>query len=65
MSLFLKISAAIVALLTLVVGAAALYLFTVFDANDYKAEIQALNAKDPQYITNQYLPAKLEAGDWI
>ena len=32
---------------------------------NYKAEIQALNAKDPQYITNQYLPAKLEAGDWI
>ncbi|MHA1911530.1 MAG: hypothetical protein ACTSYA_07525 [Candidatus Kariarchaeaceae archaeon] len=32
---------------------------------NYKAEIQALNAKDPQYITNHYLPAKLEAGDWI
>ncbi len=30
-----------------------------------KAEIQALNARDPQYITNHYLPAKLESGDLI
>ncbi len=31
----------------------------------YKAEIQALNARDPQFITNFYLPQKLEAGDFI
>lgn len=30
-----------------------------------KAEIQALNAQDPQYITNHYLPTKLESGDFI
>ncbi|OLS21552.1 MAG: Type 2 DNA topoisomerase 6 subunit A [Candidatus Heimdallarchaeota archaeon LC_2] len=30
-----------------------------------KAEIQALNAQDPQYITNHYLPMKLESGDFI
>lgn len=30
-----------------------------------KAEIQALNAKDPQYITNHYLPMKLESGVFI
>ncbi|MHA1304810.1 MAG: hypothetical protein ACTSPI_14020, partial [Candidatus Heimdallarchaeaceae archaeon] len=27
----------------------------------YKAEIQALNARDPQFITNFYLPQKIEA----
>ncbi|MHA1199530.1 MAG: hypothetical protein ACTSQF_09415 [Candidatus Heimdallarchaeaceae archaeon] len=31
----------------------------------YKAEIQALNARDPQYITNFYLPHKIESGDFI
>ena len=31
----------------------------------YKAEIQALNARDPQYITNFYLPQKIESGDFI
>ncbi|MDH5402558.1 MAG: hypothetical protein OEY49_08715, partial [Candidatus Heimdallarchaeota archaeon] len=30
-----------------------------------KAEIQALNARDPQFITNHYLPEKIEAGDFI
>ena len=30
-----------------------------------KAEIQALNARDPQFITNHYLPYKLESGDFI
>lgn len=30
-----------------------------------KAEIQALNARDPQFITNHYLPEKLERGDFI
>lgn len=30
-----------------------------------KAEIQALNARDPQFITNHYLPSKLETGDLI
>ncbi len=30
-----------------------------------KAEIQALNAKDPQFITNQYLPDKLESASFI
>lgn len=30
-----------------------------------KAEIQALNARDPQFITNHYLPTKIEAGDFI
>ncbi len=31
----------------------------------FKAEIQALNARDPQYITNFYLPQKIESGDFI
>ena len=31
----------------------------------FKAEIQALNARDPQYITNFYLPQKIETGDFI
>ena len=31
----------------------------------FKAEIQALNARDPQYITNFYLPYKIETGDFI
>lgn len=31
----------------------------------FKAEIQALNARDPQYITNFYLPHKIETGDFI
>ncbi len=31
----------------------------------YKAEIQALNARDPQFITNFYLPEKLQNGDYI
>ncbi len=31
----------------------------------YKAEIQALNARDPQFITNFYLPEKIETGDFI
>ncbi|MHA2168595.1 MAG: hypothetical protein ACXAB7_01655 [Candidatus Kariarchaeaceae archaeon] len=30
-----------------------------------KAEIQALNARDPQFITNQYLPTKIENADFI
>ena len=30
-----------------------------------KAEIQALNARDPQFITNYYLPDKIERGDFI
>ncbi len=30
-----------------------------------KAEIQALNARDPQFITNHYLPEKIERGDFI
>ena len=30
-----------------------------------KAEIQALNARDPQFITNHYLPTKIESGDFI
>lgn len=30
-----------------------------------KAEIQALNARDPQFITNHYLPYKLENADFI
>ncbi len=33
--------------------------------NGFKAEIQALNARDPQYITNFYLPKKIETGDFI
>jgi len=34
-------------------------------SSGYKAEIQALNARDPQYITNFYLPQKIETGDFI
>ncbi len=30
-----------------------------------KAEIQALNARDPQFITNHYLPDKIESGNFI
>ncbi len=30
-----------------------------------KAEIQALNARDPQFITNHYLPDKLETSNFI
>ncbi|MHA2249125.1 MAG: hypothetical protein ACXAD7_02125 [Candidatus Kariarchaeaceae archaeon] len=30
-----------------------------------KAEIQALNARDPQFITNHYLPQKIESGNLI
>lgn len=30
-----------------------------------KAEIQALNARDPQFITNHYLPYKIETGNLI
>ncbi|MHA1684807.1 MAG: hypothetical protein ACTSYD_00215 [Candidatus Heimdallarchaeaceae archaeon] len=33
--------------------------------NGYKAEIQALNARDPQFITNFYLPEKIETGGFI
>ena len=29
-----------------------------------KAEIQALNARDPQFLTNTYLPTKISAGDF-
>lgn len=48
MSLFIKITAAIIGLLIVIVGGAAIYLFTIFDANDYKAEIQALVKKHSQ-----------------
>ena len=34
-------------------------------SSGYKAEIQALNARDPQFITNFYLPQKIETGDFI
>ncbi|MFX0211805.1 MAG: hypothetical protein ACFFDT_37860, partial [Candidatus Hodarchaeota archaeon] len=30
-----------------------------------KAEIQALASRDPQFMTNQYLPQKLNTGDWV
>ena len=30
-----------------------------------KAEIQALSSFDFQYLTQVYLPQKLEAGDWV
>ncbi|MFX1514230.1 MAG: hypothetical protein ACFFCQ_16775 [Promethearchaeota archaeon] len=30
-----------------------------------KAEIQALASKDPQFMTNQYLPQKINTGDWV
>jgi len=42
MSAVLKIIAAIVGLVVLIVVAVAIYLFTVFDPNDYKQEIQQL-----------------------
>ncbi|MHA2358040.1 MAG: DNA topoisomerase IV subunit A, partial [Candidatus Heimdallarchaeaceae archaeon] len=34
-------------------------------SSGFKAEIQALNARDPQFITNFYLPQKIESGDFI
>lgn len=30
-----------------------------------KAEIQALSSFGFQYLTEEYLPAKIKAGDWI
>lgn len=42
MSLALKVLAAIIAIVVLIVGGVAIYLFTIFDPNDYKTEIQAL-----------------------
>lgn len=42
MSFVLKILTAVIALVVLVVGGVAIYLFTIFDPNDYKTEIQAL-----------------------
>jgi meiotic recombination protein SPO11 len=33
--------------------------------NKQKAEIQALASRDPQFMTNQYLPQKLNTGDWV
>jgi len=48
MSLFIKIAAAILGLLILLVGGVAIYLSTVFNANDYKAEIQALIKQQTQ-----------------
>ena len=42
MSLVIKIIAAIVGLLVAIIAGIGIYLSTVFDANDYKAEIQAL-----------------------
>jgi len=34
-------------------------------SSGFKAEIQALNARDPQFITDFYLPQKIESGDFI
>lgn len=31
----------------------------------YKAEIQALASKDWRFMTNTYLPSKLDSGDWV
>jgi DNA topoisomerase VI subunit A len=30
-----------------------------------KAEIQALASKDWRYMTNTYLPNKIDSGDWV
>jgi len=37
----------------------------VWKVKKEKAEIQALSAFGFQYITEDYLPRKLEKGDWI
>jgi len=65
MSLFLKITAAILGLLILVVGGAAIYLSTVFDANDYKAEIQALVKKQTQLELKIDGELKLSVFPWL
>ena len=64
MSLFLKFVTAIAALL-IVVGAAALYLFTLFDANDYKTEIQALVKKQTQLELNIDGDLQLSVFPWL
>jgi len=65
MSLFLKIFSAVIALLILVVGGAALYLFTVFDANDYKAEIQSLAKQHSQLELNIDGDLQLSVFPWL
>ncbi|MEH6359000.1 MAG: AsmA family protein, partial [Pseudomonadales bacterium] len=65
MSLFLKIFAAIVVLLVLVLSAGALYLFTIFDANDYKTEIQALAKKQTQLELNIDGDLQLSVFPWL
>ena len=65
MSLFLKIFATIVVLLILVVGGAALYLFTIFDANDYKTEIQALVKQHTQLQLDIKGDLQLSVFPWL
>jgi len=65
MSLFLKISVAVIGLLILIVGGATLYLATVFDANDYKAEIQALIKQQTQLELKIDGELKLSVFPWL
>jgi|GEM_PF-1196748 len=65
MPLFLKITAATLGLLILIVGGAAVYLSTVFDANDYKAEIQALVKQQTQLELKIDGGLKLSVFPWL
>jgi len=65
MPLFLKITAATLGLLILIVGGAAVYLSTVFDANDYKAEIQALVKQQTQLELKIDGELKLSVFPWF
>jgi DNA topoisomerase-6 subunit A len=33
--------------------------------NDFKLEVEALISKDISYVTEQYVPERLAAGDWL
>ncbi len=65
MPLLLKITAFIVGLIILVVGGAAIYLSTIFDANDYKSEIQALVKQQTQLELKINGELKLSVFPWL
>jgi len=65
MSLFLKIAAAIIGLIILIIGGAAIYLSTLFDANNYKSEIQALVKQQTQLELKIDGELKLSVFPWL
>jgi meiotic recombination protein SPO11 len=38
---------------------------TIMKQTKEKAEIQALASRDPLFLTNNYLPTKINSGDWV